>query len=217
MRTPLAQIKGYVDLLAEAMLGPLSDEQGNALKVTQKAIERLERLINDLISYASAAKGEMALDLQPVSVATIIAEVADKFKSRADNQKVTLASELPEALPLVMADVDKHWWVLAQLVDNCIKFTPAGGRVTLGAAADAHSVLISVRDTGIGIPKQRLPEAFEPFRHLDGSATRRYGGTGLGLALVQRILEAHHSAANVESEEGRGTSVTFALRQPPAA
>jgi signal transduction histidine kinase len=215
LRTPLAQIRGYVDLLAEAMLGPLTPEQIEALQVSQQAVDRLERLITDLISYASAARGELTLRLEPVSVALIVTSVVDKARANAERQQVALATELPPGLPAVMADHDKLGWTVGQLVDNGVKFTPAGGRVTVSAAAGPEGVVLTVRDTGIGIPPQRQADIFEPFQQLDGSATRRFGGTGIGLALVRRIVEAHGSPVRVESEAGRGTAMSFVLRPAP--
>ncbi|MEK7784509.1 MAG: ATP-binding protein [Chloroflexota bacterium] len=112
-----------------------------------------------------------------------------------------------------MGDEEKLAWVLLQLVDNAVKFTPAGGRVTLSLTPNPERarVLIAVKDTGIGIPFDRMPELFQPFHQLDGSSTRRYGGTGLGLALVRQILEAHGEQVKVESLIGHGSTFSFEL------
>lgn len=104
--------------------------------------------------------------------------------------------------------------MLHQLLDNGIKFTPPDGRVTIEARMEGAAATVCVRDTGIGIPRERIAEIFEPFHQLDGSSTRRYGGTGLGLALVHLILGAHGATVRVESEEGAGTQFSFRL---PAA
>jgi signal transduction histidine kinase len=115
-------------------------------------------------------------------------------------------------LPPVKADAEKISWAMLQLLDNAIKFTPAGGQVTLSACLEAATlVMVSVTDTGIGIPPERLKEIFEPFHQLDGSSTRRFGGTGMGLALVRDILEAHGSVIEVESEDGKGSTFRFPL------
>lgn len=217
LRTPLSQIKGYNALLAEAVLGPLTGDQKDALDVTTRAIERLEQLITNLISYSTTAKGELTLRLQPVSAAAVILQVIDRHAARAKKQNIALAPQIPPGLPPVMADEEKLHWVLLQLVDNAIKFTPTGGQVTVSAAAQDRRVRLAVRDTGIGIASRRLQEIFEPFQQLDGSSTRRYGGTGLGLALVRRIVDAHGSQVNVESQEGRGSTFSFMLAQPPPA
>ncbi|MEJ2549727.1 MAG: ATP-binding protein [Anaerolineales bacterium] len=111
----------------------------------------------------------------------------------------------------MFADLDRLFWVLFQLIDNAIKFTPSGGSVRLSAKQDDQLVIISVSDTGIGIPPDRMEEIFEPFHQLDGSPTRRYGGAGLGLALARLIINAHGSELKVESEEGEGSTFSFAL------
>jgi signal transduction histidine kinase len=102
---------------------------------------------------------------------------------------------------------------LLQLTDNAIKFTASGGQIVIGAEADEKRVRLAVQDTGIGIPADRLEDIFEPFRQLDGSSTRRYGGTGLGLALVRRIVEAHGSRVEVETAVGQGSCFAFALER----
>ncbi|MDD2923405.1 MAG: ATP-binding protein, partial [Anaerolineales bacterium] len=103
-------------------------------------------------------------------------------------------------------------WVIRQLLDNGVKFTPSGGSVEVALAEDsANLILVSVSDTGIGIPSKRFREVFEPFHQLDGSSTRHYGGTGLGLALVRQIVEAHGSLLDLQSTEGKGSTFKFPL------
>ena len=213
LRTPLTQIKGYNVLLAEGSLGGLTKEQKEALAITTRAIEKLEQLVNDLIGYPSTAKGELTLKRQAVFVNNAMTEVMHKSKPKAERKGVILIAEVTPDLPPVLADDEKLRWVLLQLTDNAIKFTPANGQVTVSASLRGQRVRLSVSDTGIGIPANHRDEIFESFRQLDGSSTRRYGGTGLGLALVRRIVEAHGSEILVESEEGHGSTFAFALPQ----
>lgn len=211
LRTPLAHIKGYVELMAQGKLGPLSSEQEKALTVIHRASERLERLIEDLIDYSSASREGLRLQKQAVPVASLAARALERSSEKAAKAEVRLETSLPQDLPPVEADPDRLVWVLYQLVDNGIKFTPSGGRVRVSGQRSDDRVLIAVEDSGIGIPQDRMREIFEPFHQLDGSTTRRYGGTGLGLALVKLILDAHGAAIQVESEEGSGTTFRFAL------
>jgi signal transduction histidine kinase len=112
----------------------------------------------------------------------------------------------------VHADSQKISWVLGQLADNGIKFTPSGGSVTVSVKREGENlVIVSVTDTGIGIPSNRMQDIFEPFHQLDGSNTRHYNGTGLGLSLVRQIVEAHGSMLEVQSTEGRGSTFKFPL------
>src|ERR1051325_5984989 len=132
--------------------------------------------------------------------------------NKAQERGVSLNALIDEDLPQVQADSQKIAWVLNQLVDNGVKFTPSNGRVIVHVKREGENlVIVAVTDTGIGIPTNRLEDIFEPFHQLDGSATRRYGGTGLGLSLVRQIVEAHGSMLEVQSIEGRGSTFKFPL------
>lgn len=211
LRTPLAHIKGYVELVAEEQLGPLSEEQVNALGVVQRASERLERLIEDLIDFSTASRAGLTLHQEDVSVEELVEKTLAKSHHKAESASVSLVSQVEAGTEVIYADPDRISWVLYQLVDNGIKFTPPGGTVELYAEGEDSIVSLRVRDSGIGIPVDRLEEIFEPFHQLDGSPTRRYGGTGLGLALVKLILAAHGTRMVVVSEEGQGSSFAFDL------
>ena len=210
----LYQIKGYSSLMLDGALGVLEQSQRDALKTVLNAVGRLEKMIDNLIRYASAARGEMTLGLTAVPPAGLLESVIQRSRPMAEKKGVALGLHCPPSLPAVTADEEKVRWVLLQLVDNAIKFTAAGGRVTLSASPADRLVRFQVQDTGIGIPADRLGELFEDFRQLDSSATRHYGGAGLGLALVRRIVEAHGSQINVDSQPGRGSIFAFTL--PPA-
>ena len=212
LRTPLTHVKGYLELLSNGTLGPLSDDQSNALKVSQKAAGRLESLIDNLILFSLAARGEMTLRLTPVNLDKVAQEIINYSLPKARDRKVSLVYENKSDIPLVQADEEKISWAILQLVDNAIKFTPSGGKVSLSLEKESDKLLaVIVADTGIGIPANRLAEVFEPFHQLDASSTRRYGGTGLGLALVKEIVSAHGSMVEIKSEEGKGSAFSFPL------
>jgi signal transduction histidine kinase len=211
LRTPLTHIKGYLDILSDQSLGPLTDRQANAIEVIQRSEDRLEQLIDDLIHFSFAVRGEIDLTMRPVDFAQILGPSLSSTKKKASFKDISLKIDIPHGLPEVIADEEKLPWVFNQLLDNAIKFTPSGGWVKLTAISKGEVVEFSVIDSGIGIPKERQPEMFEPFHQLDGSVTRRYSGTGLGLALVARILEAHGSIITVESIPNKGTRISFSL------
>jgi signal transduction histidine kinase len=215
LRTPLSHIKGYREMLARGIYGSLSDDQLGVLDIIGRSTEQLERLISDLLRFTSSAKGEITLALAPASLPDLIRNVLEVSARKAVDGKVQLYADVPEALPRALVDEDKIYWVVFHLVDNAIKFTPEGGEVTVVAAVRDEHVRVSVRDTGIGLPPERMHEIFEPFHQLDGSATRRYGGMGLGLALVRSIVEAHRSQVEVESLEGRGSVFSFEVPIAP--
>jgi signal transduction histidine kinase len=211
LRTPLAHIKGYTELLIDNQLGEMPKEQRDALLVVQRATDRLERLIEDLIEYSTASREGLTLSLKPLSLGPLSTDAVENSKVKAAKAGVEVQLDIQPDLPLLMADESRIRWVLFQLIDNAVKFTAPGGKVHLQAQRIDGRALIRVTDTGIGIPPDRLEEIFEPFHQLDGSPTRRFGGTGLGLSLVKLILNAHGAELKVESQEGEGSVFSFEL------
>ena len=212
LRTPLTHIKGYLELMVTDSLGPLTDEQRHALQVSQKASDRLENLLEDLIMFSLASRGEMSVKQESVDIRRMANLATKNASPKAEERGVDLRIMAKEHLPLVQGDPEKIMWVLNQLIDNAVKFTPSGGSVAVSLKEESTNlIMVSVADTGIGIPAQRLDEIFEPFHQLDDSSTRRAGGTGLGLSLVRQIVEAHGSLLDVASIEGKGTTFKFPL------
>lgn len=211
LRTPLTHLKGYLDIVSSENLGSLNEAQAEALKVMVRAEERLERLIEDLIQFSLASRGELTMNVGPMQLLKTLQKILASAEQRAQAAGVTLASRLAERLPILYADEEKIAWVVGQLVDNGLKFTNRGGRVELEARQVGDKIIVAVTDTGIGIPPERVNEIFEPFHQLDSSATRRFGGTGLGLAMAARIIEAHDSKIQVKSVPGRGSRFEFSL------
>jgi signal transduction histidine kinase len=211
LRTPLTHIKGYLDLLAEGGLGPLSQSQQDGISVMMRAEERLERLIEDLIQFSLVSRGDLSLELQKVDIGKLIKNSVDRAQLKAQAREISISTSLADHLPPVWADEDKIGWVLLQLLDNAVKFTPKSGKVMIQARGNRGPVGITVIDTGIGIPKERISEIFEPFHQLDSSTTRHYGGAGLGLTMVRRIIEAHGSKISVDSVVGKGSRFEFTL------
>jgi len=211
-RTPLTHIKGYLELLRTESLGPISEDQAHALLISQRSASRLEGLIEDLIMFSLASRGELSLKQEEVDIQRLVNQCVTASNQKAEDRGVTLQAVTDDDIPYVQADPQKLVWVLSQLLDNAVKFTPSGGRVVLSVKRESENLVsVSVKDTGIGIPAGRLKEIFEPFHQLDGSSTRRYGGTGLGLSLVRNIIEAHGSMIEVQSIEGRGSMFKFPL------
>lgn len=211
LRTPLTHIKGYLEMMVDGGLGPLNDSQAEALTVMRRSEARLEGLIDDLIQFSLVSRGQFTLNLSSVNIPRMVNPVVNQAQHKAKTAGVSMEMELSQRLPLALCDGDKIAWVIAQLLDNALKFTPEGGRVKLEALQSNNFVKISVTDSGIGIPSHQLQEIFEPFHQLDGSTTRRYSGTGLGLALSQRILSAHGTQMEVRSKEGQGSQFEFSL------
>ena len=211
LRTPLTHIKGYLDILSDLSLGPLTPLQFDAIQVLKRAEVRLETLIDDLIQFSLAARGELSLRLDTFSIAELVNLIARQSYNKAKLKEISTSVFCPEDLSPVIADKEKIGWVINQLLDNAIKFTPTGGSVTIKAIQENGKVCLSIQDNGIGIPPERIAEIFEPFHQLDSSVTRRFSGTGLGLAMVRRILDAHGTQMKVSSKVGAGTRFDFSL------
>jgi signal transduction histidine kinase len=211
LRTPLTHIKGYVELLVSGAMGDLNDQQLSSMQVVQRSTERLEQQIEDLIRFSLVSRGEFTLRLSAVDLKKLGDQVISRSLTKAKDRQIELVNLIPTDLSLVKADEEKLSWALLQLLDNAIKFTGPNGKVSVNATYAQKMVDVYVEDNGIGIPSDRLEEIFEPFHQLDGSATRRYGGTGLGLALVRQIVEAHGTSIRVESTIEKGSRFHFTL------
>ncbi|GAP05707.1 signal transduction histidine kinase [Anaerolinea thermolimosa] len=212
LRTPLTHLKGYLELLLAGEFGPLNTEQLNALGIIQRSAERLGNLIEDLIQFSVTERDQVYLHVTPSNLYDLTSSVYKRSLSKARDHQIALDLKIPTEPYLVDADFEKISWVLMQLVDNAIKFTPPGGKVILQATPEDNFIQFQVIDTGIGVPPDRIDQIFEPFFQLDGSSTRKAGGTGLGLALARRIVEAHGSVIHVYSRPGEGSQFEFALK-----
>ena len=185
LRTPLTHQRGYVDLLISGELGELNSEQKQALNVIDRSTDRLAHLIEDLILFSSAEQGQVFIRVRPFPLKRLIHHAATYGLAQASLKSINFSLECPEDLPIVQGDEEKITWVITQLIDNALKFTPQGGTITLGVEVDSDLIMISISDNGIGIPFEKIPHVFEPFYQIDGSSTRKAGGMGLGLALVK--------------------------------
>jgi signal transduction histidine kinase len=211
LRTPLTHIRGYLDLMNEGSLGALSEEQTVALDVMLRSEARLEELIDKMIQFSLEATGQFTLQMKKENLCDVVELALIQAKIKAANRPIELSVDLGNDPCMVLIDHEKIQWVVMELVDNAIKFTPSGGKVSIRLERDSDFAQFLVNDTGIGISPERLSEIFEPYHQLDGSSTRRYGGIGLGLALVKKIIEAHGSKVDVSSDVGKGTLVQFQL------
>jgi signal transduction histidine kinase len=212
LRTPLTHIKGYLPLMLEESLGDISEDQKSALVAMMNASNRLEKLIDDLILFANMDRGVTSILIKTVNVRDLCIDALSQMTSKAKEKDISITAKYPDDSIMMFADYQKISWVIRELLENAIKFTDSGGRVVLGFIPEGGLVRIFVRDTGIGIPHDRIHEVFEPFHQLDGSTTRKFKGVGLGLALVKQIIDAHESAVEVDSLLGKGSTFSFCLK-----
>jgi signal transduction histidine kinase len=229
LKTPLAVMKGYYDLLLSGSLGKLSDRQRDILQESKESCDRLVRLVSMFLNYSALESGKLVLQLRENDLRDCVNDLACRWQDAFQRGKVRLDIKLHADLPLLKFDYQKVQQCVANLVDNALKHTPAGGCVTLiaephfwerrvceaatseerrsGRGERPNSVIVSVTDTGGGIAAEYHQEIFEEFVRVDPSSS----GMGLGLAITKRLVQAHRGKVWVDSELGRGSSFSFLL------
>lgn len=210
LRTPLAIVRGYAELLDGGDLGDLLPEQRGPVSIITRRVRMLSKLVDDLLAILESESYN--LDREPVDLSYLVYTLLADFQNAVERTGLTMTAEVAPNLPPVPGNSNHLRRVLDNLVGNAIKFTPAGGCVTLRLYQEKDALVLEVADTGIGIPADQLERVFDRFYQVNGSSTRRYGGTGLGLALVKEIVEAHDGCVTVESRLYEGS--TFRVRLP---
>ena len=211
LKTPLTTIQAYTETLLD---GAMHDDNVNRsfLQRIDEQAERLHRLILDLLSLARIEAAEDAFELSPVSIDAIVRACVEEHLPIAKAKGIELSSEPPPQELIAWADEEGLLTVINNLVDNAIKYTPAGGRVSVRWRIEGKRATIEVQDTGIGISKIHQARVFERFYRVDKARSRELGGTGLGLSIVKHWAQVFGGSVNVTSELGRGS--TFAVRLP---
>jgi signal transduction histidine kinase len=211
LRTPLTSIKNAVDLLAKEKDWLLPEVQQRFLSMASRNIDRLARMINDVLDVSKLEAGKLELHLSEVSLSNVIRNVMATFQPQASANSIKLEVVYPEVLPSVYGDPDRIEQVLCNLISNAFKFTPKGGRIVVSAKSGPQFVKVSVTDTGIGIPPDDQGRIFERFYQVGDSLTRTSTGTGLGLSIAKQLVEAHGGSMSLESEVGNGSCFSFTL------
>jgi len=212
LRTPLNAIAGYAELLAIGLSGPLSEAQLADVQAISRNERHLLSLIEEVLTFAKLDAGRIRLEPEDVRVAAALASMSDLIAPQMEQKQLLYTLEPSDANLAVYADVEKLQQIVLNLLSNAVKFTPAGGQITISAGMhETGAVQIRVRDTGIGIPRDKLESIFEPFVQLDGGLTRKTQGTGLGLAISRDLARAMYGDLIVRSEEGRGAEFVLTL------
>jgi signal transduction histidine kinase len=210
LKTPLISIKGYGELLYDEKIGRLSDEQKKSLEPILRNTDRLTRLINSILFISKLQAGKVEFKFEPLNLKEIVRVCVSDFKGTMDKKKIIFEMDIPE-ISRVEGDKDRFTEVIANLLDNAVKFTSEGGKISVKARDENGNVHLTVSDTGIGIPADVLPKLFTRFYQLDASTARKYGGTGLGLYITKSIIDAFKGKIWIESEVGKGTDVHVLL------
>lgn len=205
LKTPLTSIAGY----AETLVGDTPDQATTRrfLEVILGNARRMHRLVDDLLDLSRIESGGWEPEVESVDLADTAAEIFESFAERARTIGVTMSVAVDPNAAVLMADPQSIRQVITNLVDNALRYTPAGGRVTVAAHREGSATILEVRDTGSGIPAEHLPRLFERFYRVDPSRSRADGGTGLGLAIVKHLVEAHGGTSSAESILGQGTTI----------
>ncbi len=213
LRTPLVAVLGQAELLLYGVYGEQPPAQAQALRTIERNGRQLLALINDILDYTKFEAGGVKLDCQLVEAAGLCQYCMQAVMPTALAKQIVLSSKLDPAVPTLWADERRLRQILNNLLSNAVKFTPAGGSITLSTHGDAaqQRVTFAVEDTGIGIAERDFGRLFQPFGQLDSRLSRSYDGTGLGLALVRQLAEAHGGSVAMESVLGRGSRFSVTL------
>jgi len=211
LRTPLSTIKEGISLMYEGTLGSLHPDQKHMLATVKNNIDRLARLINDLLDISKIEAGKMELRKSSVNIASLLEEVFSSFQNQAKTKETKLIISVNKDIHSIYIDRDRIYQVMTNLIANSIKFTPAGGRITVATKDMENEVEISVTDTGVGISPQNIAGLFDRFSQFNRVYGPGDGGTGLGLAISKEIVEMHGGRIWVQSEVGGGSTFTFSI------
>jgi two-component system phosphate regulon sensor histidine kinase PhoR len=217
IKTPLTAIIGFIETLEE---GAIKEEvtAKKFLHIISENAHRLGRLVDDLLILSSIELGEMKLRFENVSIADAIENVLPMFETKAAEKSLTVDKWISDGLSFIWADRDKMAQILVNILDNAVKFTPSGGKISISAVRDDSGfVVVKVTDTGMGIQKSEIPRLGERFYRADKTRSRELGGTGLGLSIVKHLMKAHNGSIDIESQVGKGTTVslTFPTNRVP--
>jgi len=230
LRTPLTSVIGYSEMLLAGLAGDLNDEQKDYLKTILDKGESLLRLISSILDLSRIEARGVQLQRNVVDVNDILQAAVESVLPQSFKKKLTVSTEVSPSIQKVHVDPDKIRQCVINLLSNSVKFTPAGGHIAVRAGLAQHApqnagpfggagyFQIQVEDNGIGIPKELQSKVFDTFFQADSSASREYGGAGLGLSIVKSYVEAHGGGISVRSEPGRGSIFTLLVPiEPPGA
>ncbi|HEX9949811.1 MAG TPA: ATP-binding protein [Thermodesulfobacteriota bacterium] len=213
LRSPISAIGQNINLILDGVAGDTTEKQRHLLMRAKKRSKGLLDLIADLLEISKMEAGVTMQCKEPLQVEEVVRTVVELMEGEARTKGISLATELHHSLPPVLGDRDNLERVFTNVLSNAIKYTPAGGKVVIEVCSDGDYVKTVVKDTGIGISQEDLPRIFDKFSRIKSEKTRGIVGTGLGLFIAKGIVEAHLGSISVESEEGKGTSVTVLLPQ----
>ena len=210
LRTPLTSIHGYLELLLDGGAGELRPEQERFLAVVERNSRRLMQLVGAQAVMAPGDAGNLARQHDELDLKDVLAECVEAANPAADEKRIELLSKLEE-VPTVFGDRSRLGQVLDNLISNALKFTPEAGRVSVSVSQSGNDAVVSIEDTGVGIPVEDQARLFERFFRSSSATEQAIPGTGLGLTIAKAIVERHEGTIEIESAQGRGTTVSVRL------
>jgi two-component system phosphate regulon sensor histidine kinase PhoR len=208
IRTPLTAIIGYLETINAGAINNIDDVK-RFIDISLKQAQRLNRLVEDLLVISKVELGEIKLNFEEVSVRDIFVSAMPLLEAKAGLKKINIQNNLQENLPHIWADRDRLTQIMVNVLDNAVKFTPEDGSIFIDAGQKNNHVVVTIIDTGIGIPKEEVQRLGERFYRVDRSRSRDLGGTGLGLSIVKHLMIVHGGRMEIESQLGRGTKVSL--------
>lgn len=212
LKTPLVSITGYLDLMASEKLGTLTAKQENALAISLRNATRLNVILSELLDFARMEAGKMRFEFTAQRLSTLLEECVGVVDPMVSKKRLKISLLIEPDLPFVSADISLLNRVIMNLLDNAIKFTPENGEIMVKSWREGDRVGVAISDSGIGIASDKVNRVKEPFFQADASDTRKTGGLGLGLAIVEKILAGHGSHLQIESQPDKGTTTQFFLK-----
>ncbi|WP_147802547.1 cell wall metabolism sensor histidine kinase WalK [Alkalicoccus halolimnae] len=210
LRTPLTSMKSYLEALSD---GALHDPEiaPQFLNVTANETDRMIRLVNDLLQLSKMDSKDSNMSFQDIHAPQLINHVIDRFEMTTKNQDIQFKRKLPDEPITIQGDRDKLMQLLDNIVSNSVKYSPEGGTINVSLKVEKERIVVSVKDEGVGIPKENIEHVFDRFYRVDKARARNLGGTGLGLAIAREIATAHGGNIWVSSDWGKGTTFSFSL------
>jgi two-component system phosphate regulon sensor histidine kinase PhoR len=211
IRTPLTSIKGYAAILLTSKLGALPEEVRSRLEKINRHSDELVHMVNDLLDISRIESGKVEIKKEPLSLPAICEKIIDLFSEQFKSKNISFNSNIPDDCQEIFADRGQIERVFINLVGNAYKFTPQNGKIEIIASRTNKTIQINIKDTGFGIPEDAQDNLFQEFYRVDNKINQEVKGTGLGLALVKHIVEAHQGRIWVKSKVGEGSTFSFTL------
>jgi PAS domain S-box-containing protein len=217
LRTPLTSLTGFIELALDGAGGPLNEQAARLLRIARSNGERLNRLVSDILEVTRLETGHLALEPVALDVREVVRDLVESMSAEFERRRQSLSTDLDSGLPFAWADRQRTAQIIANLMTNAYRYTPDGGKVTISAHSDVGQVIVTVTDTGLGIPVALHERIFEKFARVETLGPRPQGSTGLGLAITKALVELQGGRIRVHSEPGKGSAFTFSLPLAPAS